>query len=106
MGFFNYPAELRQKLREEILEDMAGFKKCVSFMKGSPYEISGETFKRVKDRDIPEDIRRWYERKGFYLYCRKDIDDIIFEPGLVDFLYKNFLLIKPLYEYLWSVIRK
>ncbi len=106
MGFFYYPAFLREKLGERILKDPLEFKKAVSFYKkGNPYEIAGETFKRVKDKNVPEELRQWYERKGFYLYCHKDIDDLIFSSALTDFLYKNFLLIKPLYEYLWKVIR-
>ena len=110
MGFFNYPSNLKEKLRESILENPATFKKAVSFYgkksTAAQFEIAGETFKRVKDKDVPEDLRKWYERKGFYLYCRRDLDDLVFGPGLVDFLYKNFLTIKPLYVYLWEVIRQ
>ncbi len=106
MGFFYYPSVLKEKLRKKILADNAGFKKAVSFYReGDPYIISGETFKRVKDKDVPEFLRRWYERKGFYLYNRKELDDLIFGPALVDFLYKNFLKVKPLYDYLWDVIK-
>ncbi len=107
MGFFFYPPHTRELLRERILGDAEGFKKTVSFYrKGKPYEIAGSKFKRVKDADIPEDLRDWYERRDMYLYCRRKMDDLIFKPGLTDFLYKNFLLVKPFYDYLWETIMR
>lgn len=52
MGFFNYPSNLKEKLRESILENPATFKKAVSFYgkksTAAQFEIAGETFKRVK----------------------------------------------------------
>ncbi len=107
MGFFQFPAYVREKLRNRILENTKLFKKAVSFYKKSePFEIAGEKFKRIKDKEVPEEIRDWYERRELYLYCRRKMDDLPFQAGLVDFLYDNFLEIKPLYDYLWNIIQK
>jgi uncharacterized protein (TIGR02453 family) len=107
MGFFYYPAYIREELRNRILEDIKSFKKAVSFYrKGDPYEIAGGKFKRVKDTDVPEEIREWYERRDLYLYCRRELDDLIFKPELTDFLYNNFILAKPFYHYLWDTINR
>jgi uncharacterized protein (TIGR02453 family) len=103
MGFFEFPTPVKEKLREKILEKPEKFKKIISFYKkGKPFELSGDKYKRIKDKDVPEELRDWYERKSLVLYCRKDLDDVLFSEKLVDYLYEQFLLTKPLYDFLWE----
>ena len=107
MGFFHYPTHIREKVRNRILQNPEEFKKAIVFYeKNGDFVIGGEKFKRTRDKDVPEDLREWYERKDLYLYCHREMDDLIFTPELIDFLYRKFLLISPLYNYLWVTIQK
>ncbi len=105
MGFFYFPVYIREKLRNKILENPDRFKKLISFyQKGNPYTIEGEILRRTKDKNISKELKVWYERKELYLYCKRDIDDVVFSDKIVDFLYEKFLLLAPLYKFLWGAI--
>ncbi len=107
MGFFVFSLETREKLKKCILKNPKEFEKAIEFIyKNEFYHIGGEKFKRAKNSLLPDHLKEWVDRKSLYLYCRKDIDDTLFSGKLVDFIYDNFLLTKPLYDYLWKVIKE
>ena len=61
--------------------------------------MEGEKYKRIIDKDKPEDIQNWYQRKNMYLVCNRKIDDSLYSSKLVDDLKSGFNLIAPLYRY-------
>lgn len=105
MGFFIYTPAVRERLRKQVLSDGETFLSMVSKIgKKSGIALAGDKFKRVKDKEAPPELREWYERKDLYLYNRKELNDVLFSGRIVNSLFKDFLEMKPLYDYLWNVV--
>ncbi len=64
--------------------------------------VIGALVKRSLRPDLPADLRRWYDRKSFYLQRRGTLEAILFGPELVDQLVEGFVLLAPLYRFLRS----
>ncbi len=107
MGFYSASKQTMDKLREMIDTKPEEFQKAISFNLRHPvFVVEGEQYKKILDKDKPEEIRNWYQRKNLYLTCNKKVDDRLFSPALIDDLVFGFGLIAPLYHYLWKVKQK
>ncbi|MBN2313119.1 MAG: DUF2461 domain-containing protein [Sedimentisphaerales bacterium] len=104
MGFYNAAPAIMKRFREMIDENPQAFQKAISFFsKQKIFVLEGETYKRIIDKDKPEDIQNWYQRKNMYLVCNRKIDDILYSSKLVDDLEYGFNLITPLYRYFQKI---
>jgi uncharacterized protein (TIGR02453 family) len=104
MGFFSANPHTMELFRENIDNSLNEFKKAISFYnKQHVFALEGEKYKRILDKNKPEDILNWYQRKNLYLVCNKNIDDILFSNKLTDELKSNFSLISDFYNYLYKI---
>lgn len=100
MGFYNAAPAIMNRFREMIDENPKEFLKAISFFaKQETFVLEGEKYKRMIDKNKPEKILNWYQRKNMYLVCNRKIDDVLFSDKLVDDLKYGFGLIAPLYRY-------
>lgn len=101
MGFYNAAPAIMSRFREMIDEDADEFLKAIFFFpKQKSFVLEGEKYKRIIDKNKPEEIQDWYQKKNMYLVCNKKIDDRLFSRELVDDLKYGFGLIAPFYRYL------
>ena len=101
MGFYDAAPAIMSKFREQIDENPKEFLKAISFFdKQKAFVLEGEKYKRIIDKNKPEKIQHWYQRKNMYLVCNRKIDDTLFSSKLVDDLKYGFGLIAPFYTFL------
>ena len=104
MGFYNAAPALMRRFREMIDKDPEEFLKAISFFsKQKIFVLEGEKYKRIIDKNKPEEIQDWYQRKNMYLACNRKIDDALYSSELVDDLQYGFGLIAPLYRYFQKI---
>ena len=101
MGFYDAAPAIMNKFRQLIDENPKEFLKAISFFdKQKTFILEGEKYKRIIDKNKPEKIQYWYQRKNMYLVCNRKIDDTLFSSKLVDDLNYGFGLIAPFYHFL------
>jgi uncharacterized protein (TIGR02453 family) len=104
MGFYSASPETMQGLRDAIDHREEEFLKAISFYSQQTlFELQGELYKRIFDRNKPSHIQEWYQRRNLYLICNREIDQLLFSPKLVDDLRFAFKLLEPLYHFLWRL---
>jgi uncharacterized protein (TIGR02453 family) len=104
MGFYDAAPALMRRFREMIDENPEEFLKAISFFsKQKIFVLEGEKYKRIIDKNKPEEIQDWYQRKNMYLVCNRKIDDTLYSRKLVDDLQYGFGLIAPLYRYFQKI---
>jgi uncharacterized protein (TIGR02453 family) len=104
MGFFSATPHTMELFRESIDNSLAAFKKAIAFYpKQHVFIIEGDKYKRTLDKNKPEHILDWYQRKNLYLVCNKNIDEVLFSDELVHELKSNFSIISDFYHYLYKI---
>lgn len=90
-----------RSLREKILDDSRLFLLAQSaFTNQSVFEMGGETFKKIHDRDQPQEKQDWLERRNIF-FVHDSVDfPCLFSEDLASKLGKNFALLKPVYDFL------
>lgn len=69
MGFYSAGKKTMDRVRQRISDDPAGFSKVISFYSRQHiFAIEGEKYKRVLNRNIPQELIDWYH--GFDMQYR------------------------------------
>jgi len=101
MGYYSASKATMDQLRESIDDNPQQFVQVISFFKKQDvFRLEGDLYKRPIANQHPPEIQEWYHRKNFYLYCRREVDHLLFSRALGDRLAEDFLLLKPIYQYL------
>jgi uncharacterized protein (TIGR02453 family) len=96
------PATMR-KFREIIDNDPERFREIIKpIQKNKDLDLESDQYKRRLPSDYPEIIDRWYQSRSIAVLGSRKPDKILFSAELVDFLIGKFILLKPLYDLLWS----
>lgn len=103
-GYYEASPESMSCFREMILNREKSFLTAFeAFEKQDIFTMSGEMYKRSKHPDQPENIRSWLDRKNVsFDYESTDLSQI-FSPALVDRMKQDFMLLKPIYEFICGV---
>ena len=100
MGFYNVPRGVMDEIRGMIDERNQKFMKIHKLYKSqNTFTMEGRKYKRIINKELPEDLTDWYQRKELFFVCDRN-DDLIFSPELIDVMYKDFKLIEPIYHFL------
>jgi uncharacterized protein (TIGR02453 family) len=104
MGFYSASRATMNDLRRAIDDDPKAFQRVTAFLsrKGSRYTLYGDKYKRPLPCEHSDRIQDWYQCKSFYLSCDREIDDLLYSGSLVPELASGFLMLGPLYKYLWD----
>lgn len=105
MGYYCAPRQKMDRFRAAIDQNTKAFSKAIRFFK-PPFELAGESYKRSLNKNLPEDIATWYNRKSFAVMNSCPFIEETFSAGLVDTLIKGFDQIAPLYHYLMKLEAK
>jgi len=101
MGFYSASKKTMDKFRESIDKKPKEFLKLISlYAKQKDFVLEGEKYKRILDKNKPDEFQNWYQRKNFYLVCNRKIDSRLFSNKLIDDLVSGFEIISPIYQYL------
>ena len=104
MGFYNASPVTMKQLRDSIDEDQKSFKKAISFYKKhSHFELEGEMYKKIFDKEKSPEIMEWYQRRNLYLISTHNVDSQLFGDTFIDKIVNDFNLLEPLYRYLWKI---
>jgi uncharacterized protein (TIGR02453 family) len=105
MGFYSATPDSMRKFRELIDAKPDDFLNAAASAKlNNLFELKGEKYKRILNKEKGEEIQDWYQRKNFYLVCNREITDILFNKALVDDLMSGFSFLAPLYQFIWRAI--
>ena len=100
MGYYNVPREVMDRIREMIDARKHKFMKIHKLYKSQDvFTMEGMKYKRILNKELPEDLNEWYQRKELTFVCNR-MDDLIFRPELVDALFNDFKRIEPIYHFL------
>ena len=69
-----------------------------NFQKQTRFRLEGEEYKRAKGHPQPP-LDQWYNRKTIDLTCQREIDALLYSPGLVEELLDAFEELLPYYHY-------
>lgn len=107
MGFYNVPREIMDEIREMIDDRDQKFMKIYELYRSQDiFTMEGRKYKRIMNKELPEDLTDWYQRKELFFACdvydRKD--DLLFSSKLIDVMFQDFKLIEPIYHFLMGLV--
>jgi uncharacterized protein (TIGR02453 family) len=106
MGFYQATPVLMTAFRDSIDKDYQKFLDIIlPIEKSNIYKLEGEDYKNNKMIHSNQKINNWYSKKSFYLGAVRGIDQVVKSDKLVDDLISGFNHLKPLYNYIWGVIK-
>lgn len=70
VGYYSTTPQLMQAYRDAILADPATFRRAVRRAERAGFAFGGESYKKAKPGDVPEDLRAYYNRKDAFV-CRE-----------------------------------
>lgn len=105
MGFYGATSGTMDAFRQAVLEAPDAFRPVTADLeKTGIFEVEGESYKRPKIKNAPDDLAVWLNRKSFYLTRNLPLDATLFAPGLADALLEDFRAAVPLYRFVRRAI--
>lgn len=107
MGMYSAPPATMRRFREKIDKSPATFLKIIEpIRKNRSMELESEKYKRPIPCEFPDDIVKkinpWYQSKSIAVFGYREPDKTLFSKNFPDFLLDRFVLLKPLYDFLWD----
>ncbi len=105
MGFYNASIKTMDIFRKKIQLFPDGFRKVISFLNNekSDFIVGGESYKKILNATIPDDLQSWYQKKSFYIIRNCEIDDRLFSDDFLNTLSNDLIMLKPLYKYMLAI---
>lgn len=104
MGFYGATRQTMDRLREVISERPQNFLNEIAFLeKQNMFGVEGESYKKILNKEIPQNLQSWYQRKNLYLICNRKNSDLLFSRELVDELIAGFASLSSFYHFLWKL---
>ena len=105
MGYYSPTKNTMDNLREYILDKPAKLRKLIRpIMEDGRFLAEGDEYKRKPAADVPEDLYHLYQKKDLFFATYRPIDELLFTPQLVNVMLKDFDMLKPMYEFMWSLV--
>lgn len=103
VGYYSTSPQLMQTYRDAILADPATFRRAVRRAERAGFAFGGESYKKAKPGDVPEDLRAYYNQKDAFV-CRENPDLApLRDAGIIEELKQGFQELAPLYRFLQKV---
>jgi len=105
MGMYKAEKEDMDRLREFIKEKPEEFRRAADFYyrEDNIYKLEGESYKRMDDSAVKEELKPWYRKKSFYLEYLKPIDRTVMSAKVVENIKEAYKTMAPLYTLLCRV---
>ena len=100
-GYYWAKPETMKCMRKLIENGAPEFKKALkAYENQSVFKIDGESYKRTKYPDYPDNIREWLDNKNICFIHYSDDFSLVFSDSLADTLKDDLRLMKPVYDFL------
>ncbi len=104
MGMYSATPATMRRFREKIDDDPQKFLNVIEpIRKSRTLKLDPLPYKRRLPCDLGKIVEPWYQSKSIAVLAYREPDKTLFSKKLVDFLIDQFVLLKPLYDFLWSV---
>lgn len=101
VGYYGAEATSMASMRDMIIKRHPVFLKALDcYESQTDFAIGGETYKRSKYPDQPENIRQWLDRKNIYFESVQTDYRLAFSEELPGHLKKGFKSLEPIYHFL------
>lgn len=105
MNVYSPSAATMRRFREMIDEQPDDFREMiVPIARSRSIVLESDRYKKPFKHDHAKCIDPWYQSRTIALFCRRKPDKILFSPHLADMLIERFIMIKPLYDFLWKAV--
>ena len=101
VGFYGATPQSMARMREMIINNHPAFqfaREC--YESQNRLVIGGETFKRSKFPDQPENLKAWLDQKNIFFESSETSFKHAFSKELPAFLKEGFQMLKPIYDFL------
>ncbi len=103
-GYYGAEPSSMAKLREMVIDKHPAFVKAFKYYESqNTFVLGGETYKRSKFPDQPENLKNWLDRKNIYFESVQNNFKLAFSKDLPEVLKKGFKELKPIYDFLCAV---
>lgn len=100
-GYYWMEPKTMEKVREMVLEDHPAFLKAQKAYKNqSVFRIDGDCYKRTKYPDESPEKREWLDMKSVCFTHYSTDFSLVFSDNFADYLCKNLVLMKDVYDFL------
>lgn len=101
VGYYSAEPQTMAKMREMIMDRHPAFLKALScYETQDEFVMGGEMYKKSRFPEQPENIRLWLDRKNIYFECVHNNFELVFSKNLPEKLKKDFIMLKPIYDFL------
>lgn len=107
MGAYAASPETMRNFRSRIDEEPERFAEIiVSLSRQKSLKLASEKYKREIPNEHGKAVQEWYQSKSIALIAYREPDKILYSKKLVDLLLDRFVMLKPLYDFLWGVTKR
>lgn len=100
IGFYGAHKAMMDQFRGRIDANPSLFKGVLDTIDFEKYLLEGEDYKRPLGKiSMDNPTYEWYNKKGFYVYNKKKINNTVFTEHLVDEIEEVFFDLVPLYDF-------
>jgi len=104
MGLFMAKKNVMDEYRAKIEYEPEYFRQMTKDLTGKHrFILGGDEYKRPLINSLPDYVQPWIQRKSIYLYKTCPIGKEMFDEGFAQHLFKEFVLLQPLYDFLIDV---
>lgn len=103
MGYYSASKGTMDALRRFIEEQPQRFRQAVAQLPQDRFTVEGESYKRLVNPEIPDDLQPWHRRRNLYLVCNRRPDERLFSVEILEDLRNGFEQLAPFYRLLWQL---
>lgn len=104
MGFYDENIPLMKAHRAQLNRDPSEFIE-IARKTEERFRLYPKSFKRLPIPEaLPEDLKKWYPLRGFYVEKEIRDFDLIKSPALADEIADGYRYLKPLYDYFQKLV--
>ncbi|MDR2757583.1 MAG: DUF2461 domain-containing protein [Planctomycetaceae bacterium] len=105
MGMYSASAATMRCFRSMIDDDPERFLRIIEpVRKSKTFKLETDQYKRRLPNKHPVTIDAWYQSKSIAVLAHCEPNKTLMSPKLVNLLIERFVLLKPLYDFLWKAV--
>lgn len=104
IGYYGAESSAMANMRELIIQRHPVFMEALKcYESQNQFVMGGESYKRNRFPDQPENLQTWLNRKNIYFECVQKDFSLAFSKALPDALKEGYKMLKPIYDFLCLV---
>jgi uncharacterized protein (TIGR02453 family) len=105
MGTYSASAATMRRFRAMIDDNPEHFLRIIEpVRKSKTLKLEADQYKRRLPSEHPVTIDTWYQSKSIAVLAHCEPNKTLMSPKLVHLLIERFVLLKPLYDFLWKAV--